>query len=460
MYTDLCLVALVSSTSTLILILTHSCSHALILLFSHSISLLPLTRNNVSKLESHFLSHRSIRNNPKDARAFSSLLLRALDLSDTPPRQSTTGIPANDAVSLEQTAFNSSSTLAEYETACFSAAQAHSSSDVPPRGGVHDEEDEGIRIGSYTNCHHIASGLTSEVYRSHSDPVPVALKVIVPTQQNIEPHNPAREVRILNLLRDAPSIITLLSTFRDQEQRLVLAFPYVPYTLAEVMQGKAEIDTRGILRDVLRGLEHIHREGIIHRDIKPSAILLTSSQGGSAVSIADFGTAWHPDLSSTSEPASAKILDIGTGPYRAPEVLFGDHAYGPPVDMWATGVMLAEMIGHPLFESRPTHEDGNQLGLILSIFKTLGTPTRETWPEAKAFKVTPFELWTVFPRRPWGELLPDVGPEWTELIAALVRFDGSRATAEDASLFSYAASLIYFLFFFFSPNSTSLTYST
>lgn len=211
----------------------------------------------------------------------------------------------------------------------------------------------------------------------------------------------------------------------------MLSFPYMPYTLEDLIPGK--IDTRKTLSEILHGLEYIHKEGIIHRDIKPSAILLPSPDGPACIS--DFGTAWHPTLSPPSEPPSAKILDVGTGPYRAPEVLFGDGAYGTGVDMWALGVMLAEALGRPLFESRPTHEDGNQLGLILSIFKTLGTPTRETWPEAQGFKVTPFELWTVFPVRPWEELLPDVGEEWRELVAALVRFDGSRATAEQVSLF-------------------------
>lgn len=171
---------------------------------------------------------------------------------------------------------------------------------------------------------------------------------------------------------------------------------------------------------------------MIHRDVKPSAILLASPSGPAYLS--DFGTAWHPSYSATAEPADAKILDIGTGPYRAPEVLFGDSSYGPAVDMWSLGVVLSEASRQPpapIFESRPAHEDGSQLGLILSIFKTLGTPTPETWPEARSFKVTPFELWTVFPPRSWEDILPDVTPRVRELVASLVRFDGKRATAEE-----------------------------
>lgn len=234
----------------------------------------------------------------------------------------------------------------------------------------------------------------------------------------------------------------------------MLVFPYMPLTLQDLLDKNNTTTTaatltntllRTIFSDVLHALEAIHSQGIIHRDIKPSAILLASPTGPAHLS--DFGTAWHPSLSTATEPASSKILDIGTGAYRAPEVLFGNKAYTPAIDMWGLGVMLAEAARHPevvpgkkplpllLFESRPAHEDGSQLGLILSIFKTLGTPTPEMWPEALEFKVTPFEMWTVFPPRSWEEILPDVEPVWRELVAALVKYDGTRASAAEALTF-------------------------
>lgn len=227
--------------------------------------------------------------------------------------------------------------------------------------------------------------------------------------------------------------MSLLETFRDQEQRFVLVFPFMPLTLADLLtKGPISSHNVGLIfTDVLQALRDIHAQGIIHRDIKPSAILLGSPSG--PASLSDFGTAWHPSLSAHAEPADNKILDIGTSAYRAPEVLFGDKAYGPPIDMWGLGVMLSEALRsppEPIFESRSAHDDGNQLGLILSIFKTLGTPTRETWPEAAAFKITPFELWTVFPSRSWDEILPGLNTDWMKLVASLVRYDGKRATAE------------------------------
>lgn len=290
------------------------------------------------------------------------------------------------------------------------------------------------RFGSYENCRYVASGVTAEVYRCKDR----ALKVITETH-NIEPHDPFREAKILSLLK--PPCIPLLETFRDQEQRFTLVFPYMPLTLAGLLEQGAltSVQIRAIFTDVLQALRSVHAQGIIHRDVKPQAILLASPEGPAFLS--DFGTAWHPDLSVSSEPSKAKILDIGTGPYRAPEVLFGDRSYGTAVDMWGAGCMLAECARRPprpLFESRAVHEDGNQLGLILSIFKTIGSPTRESWPEAQAFRTPPFDFYQVFKGRPWVEILDGVDEGWADMVKKMVRYDSGRMTAEQVSTWSFS----------------------
>ncbi|PHH81392.1 hypothetical protein CDD83_3600 [Cordyceps sp. RAO-2017] len=365
--------------------------------------------------------------------------LSALDRYDV-IRKIQSSLPAGEAVALEQKAYEASETRDQYEAACdvggASALPADAAAAMPPQEDDSPAARPGIRIGPYSDCTFVADGVTSEVYRSGDD----ALKVVVAAagHRSMEPHNPHREAKILRLLR--PPCIPLLDVFRDQEQRLVLRFPFMPLTLGQLLERQgapSRRQLRGIFGDTLRALEAIHAQGILHRDVKPSAVLLASPSGPAYLS--DFGTAWHPQLSPAGgEPAADKILDIGTGPYRAPEVLFCDRAYGPPVDMWGLGVMLAEAIRsppEPPFASRPADEDGNQLGLILSVFKTLGTPTPETWPEARALKVSPFELWTVFPPRPWRDILPDADPAFRDLVAALVRYDGQRASATAALAF-------------------------
>ncbi|KAL0472022.1 cell division protein kinase [Neurospora intermedia] len=343
---------------------------------------------------------------------------------------------SENAVALEKNAYESARTREEYDEFCNQSPFGSSEADQAATA-VSNEQDEdgnaevdpGVTIGDYQNCHYITSGVTADVYRAGDR----ALKVIVETR-NIEPHNPTREAKLLGLL--SKPCIPLLDTFRDFEQRLVLVFPYMPLTLESLRERAPLTDSqiRIIFKDVFTALASLHSQGIIHRDVKPSAILLESSTGPAYLS--DFGASWQPILSAATEPADNKILDIGTGPYRAPEVLFGNHSYGPPVDMWGAGVMLAECCrrgaNKHLFESRAVHEDGNQLGLILSIFKTIGSPTRESWPEAVSFRTPPFDIYREFERRSWDKILPDVTEDWRELISGLVKYDSKRATAEQA----------------------------
>ncbi|KAL3965538.1 hypothetical protein ACCO45_002542 [Purpureocillium lilacinum] len=341
-----------------------------------------------------------------------------------------------DAVAIEQAAYQGAASREGYNAACDAGVATRSkSSSTSPSSPSHDAAPDGTssdhsandrggtRIGPYTNCTPIAEGVTSQVFRSGSN----ALKVIT-THRNIEPHNPRREAKILSSLSDCPEVITLLDVFHDQAQFMVLRFPYMPLTLAAVIdqggtsrggsapsKGLSQRQLGVIFRDVLLALSHIHPMGIIHRDIKPSAILLASPTGPGRLS--DFGTAWHPSLSAAVEPRTTR----------------SSTSVRDRVDMWSLGVALAEAAtGAPPFESRPASEDGSQLGLILSVFKTLGTPTPETWPEAQSFKVSPFQLWTVFPQRPWTEIMPGVNDDTRAAVAAMVRFDKERVAAAQA----------------------------
>ncbi|KAK4134503.1 hypothetical protein BT67DRAFT_462150 [Trichocladium antarcticum] len=262
----------------------------------------------------------------------------------------TTAVAAGQsAFSIEKEAYNSARNRDEYEAACNPSRAAAQDAepcafpaavDVPPDNDSDRDSDPGITIGPYKNCHYVASGVTAEVHRSETR----ALKVIVETH-NIEPHDPHREAKILAALgaANAPNIIRLIETFRDQSQRFVLVFPYQPLTLAHVLDRAA---------------------------------------------------------SPLPDPLT---LDVGTGPYRAPETLFGNAAYTCAADQWAAGAMLAECVARPrpraLFASRAAHEDGNQLGLILSIFQTVGSPTPATWPEAAGWKIRPWEMYREFEGR-------------------------------------------------------------
>jgi serine/threonine protein kinase len=192
------------------------------------------------------------------------------------------------------------------------------------------------------------------------------------------PHDSEREARILQEAR-SEFVIPLLSKLWQPGGRLVLVFPFMPIDLETLMRRSSldPNDVRGIARDLFKGLAHVHRQGIIHRDVKPSNILLRSKRGPAY--LADFGIAWSPN-DPTSESAQNKITDVGTTSYRPPELLFGYSAYDSSLDLWAAGCAVAEMI-------RPNHKSvfdsgdlGSELALIRSIFETLGTPNENLWP--------------------------------------------------------------------------------
>jgi len=245
----------------------------------------------------------------------------------------------------------------------------------------------GPDLGPYQKATFYRDGLFSTIFKAAAkDPFDkgpgafsnlVALKVTTPSAMTA-PHDSKREARILQEASSV-SVIRLLSTLWQPGGRLVLAFPFIPLDLEKLMQDSPldQACAKGIVRDLFSALDYIHSLNIIHRDVKPSNILIGSGQGPAY--LADFGTAWSPN-DPASEPVQDKITDVGTTSYRPPELLFGYTAYDTTLDLWAAGCTVAEII-------RPRHRSvfdagdlGSELALIKSIFSTLGTPNEELWP--------------------------------------------------------------------------------
>lgn len=291
-------------------------------------------------------------------------------------------------------------------------------------------------FGPFTNCTHHATGLCSTVYKQINTDTSksLAIKVTVPSQAH-PPHNPKREARILAAAAH-PYIISLLTTHALSSQFL-LVFPFQPFDLDSVLrQGfplKAK-SARHILEGLFCALAHIHSKGIIHRDIKPANILLGTPVGPAF--LADFGIAWSAN-DPASEPSHQKITDVGTTCYRPPELLFGHKVYGPEIDLWAAGCVVAECVRRGLVDGSEklsvkngeadwtlfdAGELGSELALVNSIFKTLGTPTDETWPEAKTFPDWNKMSFHAFPPKLWKEILPLASEEARDLVTGLVMY--------------------------------------
>uniref|UniRef100_A0A665TS56 Cyclin-dependent kinase-like 2 n=1 Tax=Echeneis naucrates TaxID=173247 RepID=A0A665TS56_ECHNA len=168
-----------------------------------------------------------------------------------------------------------------------------------------------------------------------------------------------REIKLLRRLRHG-NLVNLLEVWK-RRRHWYLVFEFVERTLLEDLeQNPSGLDlntSRQYLYQILRAAAFCHQQNIIHRDIKPENILI--SQGG-VVKLCDFGFARTVAL-----PAEGIVYTdyVATRWYRAPELLVGDIKYGKPVDVWAVGCLLLEMLtGQPLF---PGDSDLDQIYHIL-----------------------------------------------------------------------------------------------
>ncbi|MGZ4299962.1 MAG: protein kinase domain-containing protein [Solirubrobacteraceae bacterium] len=102
-------------------------------------------------------------------------------------------------------------------------------------------------------------------------------------------------------------------------------------------QGHLEVaQTIDIVSQACRGLDYAHRNGVVHRDVKPGNLLVSDSD---VVKLADFGIARALDQSSITQVGSV----LGTAAYLSPEQARGDEA-GPQADIYSLGVVTYQLI--------------------------------------------------------------------------------------------------------------------
>lgn len=289
---------------------------------------------------------------------------------------------------------------------------------------------DGPAMDNFAWCTFHSDGITSTVYkaRDRTDGSVVALKVMK-TDSMQPPHEGRKELRILQkVLAESgvnSSIVQLLRSFHQPGGFLVLVFPFLRQDLENLLRsGRLSKKQSGMVyHGLFSALTWLHERDIIHRDIKPGNILLKEMEG--PVYLIDFGITWAPD-DADSEPADHKITDVGTTCYRPPELLFGYRQYDTSLDMWAAGCVVAEVLRkghHSLFDAGPA---GTELGLIKSMFETLGTPTNETWPSASNYPDWGKFTFQQFPGKAWEELLDGASEASVDFVNRTVCFETTR----------------------------------
>jgi hypothetical protein len=140
-----------------------------------------------------------------------------------------------------------------------------------------------------------------------------------------------------------------------------------------------------------RGLDYAHRNGVVHRDVKPGNLLVSDQD---VVKLADFGIARATDQSSITQVGSV----LGTAAYLAPEQARGDEA-GPRADLYSLGVVTYQLIS-------------GRLPYVASSLSELALKQQRERPI------------------PLDELIPEAPPELAQAVAAALSIDPADRPAE------------------------------
>ncbi|KAG7100164.1 hypothetical protein E1B28_001944 [Marasmius oreades] len=328
----------------------------------------------------------------------------------------------------------------------------------------------------------IAEGIASTVLRTlatFDDGEPQL--VVVKTSTTIkkfakEPHDIVKEARILKDLKHR-NVVTILDVDNDiKEGSLSIWMYYISFSLGQLLDSprlvpsvyppnstssetycrtRFEVVSRSIMRQLFSAITYIHDQNVAHRDIKPSNVLFTKT---GCVYLIDFGIAWREGETENDKKADlwpeyrddgkGMYFEVSTGPYRAPELIFGTRSYNPfAIDRWSLGCTLAEFFtpltrddnddderdySYSSFRStssctgylRKSLFDGTrgEIGLAWSIFKLLGTPNETTWPGFKDLPDAERVEFAVAEPQPLTSSLPMSVPSVVDIIKRLLSY--------------------------------------
>jgi cell division cycle 2-like protein len=173
--------------------------------------------------------------------------------------------------------------------------------------------------------------------------------------------------------------VFMVMEFCEHDLKCFMSTMRAPFSVPEV---------KCLMKQLLSGVAYMHENWTLHRDLKTSNILVNNR---GELKICDFGLARV-----YGEPLGAYTPTVVTLWYRAPELLLGVRRYGPAIDVWSLGCIMAELLAsEPLFTGK------TEIDQLSKMFATLGAPSDAVWPGCKelpgARKVT-------FPNQPYNHL--------------------------------------------------------
>jgi len=209
---------------------------------------------------------------------------------------------------------------------------------------------EGMTLGAYRIISQIGKGGMATVYKAYQASMDryVALKVL-PQYHSKDPSFTQRFIQeARTIARLEHKNILPVYDYGEEDGVAYMAMRYLDGgTLQDILSlGRLPLnETLEILRQICAGLDYAHRQGVVHRDVKPANVMV-DGEGG--VYLTDFGLA--KVLEGSSDLTVSGVV-MGTPLYMAPEQSVGNQVDGR-ADIYATGVILYEMVtGQPPFQA-------------------------------------------------------------------------------------------------------------
>ncbi|XP_037548895.1 mitogen-activated protein kinase 15 [Nematolebias whitei] len=247
-----------------------------------------------------------------------------------------------------------------------------------------------------------------------------------------------REIMFLQEFGDHANIVKLLDIIQAQNDKdIYLVFEYMDTDLHAVIKKGSllkDIHKRYVMYQLFKAIKYLHSGNVIHRDQKPSNVLLDSD---CIVKLCDFGLARSLNQIQEDSVNPALTEYVATRWYRAPEILLGSTRYTKGVDMWSLGCILGEMLlGKALFPGLSTI---NQIEKIMS---AIPHPSPEDILAIRSeYGSSVIQRMLLKPQVPLEDLFqPSVPPDALDLLKGLLVFNpDKRLTAEQALQHPYVA---------------------